>query len=127
MPATLAPSRTVVARCRQPSYIATPLSGITDALSGTDTQVVFDNGTDIGGAAAAAAADYAVVFVGTLSHEVATGASLSLDDGCDPSSPETDNIGYQCRATMRSRMRSSRPSPRQTRRPLSSLLFRVQY
>jgi len=42
-------------------------------------------GTDLNAAAAlAASADYAIVFVATLSHEGGDRASLSLDDGCDP-------------------------------------------
>jgi beta-glucosidase len=44
-------------------------------------------------AALAAEADYAIVFVGTLSHEGGDRASLSLDDGCTPSG---GNIGSQC-------------------------------
>jgi beta-glucosidase len=75
------------------SYIATPLTGIT-AAAGAHAKVTFNDGTDISAAAAAAAAaDYAVVFVGTLSHEGGDRASLSLDDGCDPSG---GNIGKQC-------------------------------
>jgi len=52
-----------------PSHIVTPLEGITSAM-GPGAKISSNNGTDIAAAAAlAASADYAVVFVGTLSHE----------------------------------------------------------
>jgi beta-glucosidase len=64
------------------SYIATPFDGI-NAAAGSGATVTFNNGTDLVAAAAAAKdADYAVVFVATLSHEGGDRASLSLDDGC---------------------------------------------
>ncbi len=63
-----------------PSYISTPLAAAHHA--GID--VTYHDGINISSAAAAAAAaDYAVVFVGTLSHEGGDRASLSLNDGCD--------------------------------------------
>jgi beta-glucosidase len=66
-----------------PSFIVTPLAGIT-AAAGPEATIVFDNGTDIARASAVAAdADVAIVFVGTLSSEGSDRASLSLDDGCD--------------------------------------------
>jgi hypothetical protein len=65
-----------------PSYIVTPLDGIR-AAAGKGTTVTFDDGTNLDTAAkAAAAADVAVVFVATMSHEGADRVSLSLDDGC---------------------------------------------
>jgi beta-glucosidase len=64
-----------------PSYVATPLTGITNANVGG--KVTFHDGTDLAAAVAAAKdADVAVVFVATLSHEGGDRASLSLDDGC---------------------------------------------
>jgi len=66
-----------------PSYVSTPISGIM-AAAGTKAIVTGNDGTDIDAAAkAAASADYAIVFAGTLSHEGGDRASLSLDDGCD--------------------------------------------
>jgi len=62
-----------------PSYVVTPLEGITAVAS----KVSFDAGTDLDAAAKlAAAADYAIVFVGTVSSEGYDRVSLSLDDGC---------------------------------------------
>lgn len=67
-----------------PSYVVSPLEGIT-AAAGAGAEVQFLNGTDLAMAATlAASADYALVFVGTLSHEGGDRPSLSLDDGCDP-------------------------------------------
>mmetsp|Transcript_9552 Transcript_9552/g.18119 ORF Transcript_9552/g.18119 Transcript_9552/m.18119 type:complete len:717 (+) Transcript_9552:36-2186(+) len=69
-----------------PSYVAKPVDAITSA-AGKDAFVSYDDGTDLDSAAKiAAASDYAIVFVGTLSHEGGDRASLSLDDGCDTSS-----------------------------------------
>lgn len=69
-----------------PSYIAKPIEGVKAA---SRAKVTFDAGADPAAAAAAAkAADVAVVFAGTLSHEGGDRASLSLDDGC--------NDGTQC-------------------------------
>lgn len=66
----------------QPSYIADPLSGISNT-AGAGASVVFKDGADLDAAeAAAGAADYAIVFVATLSGEGADRDSLSLDDGC---------------------------------------------
>jgi len=65
-----------------PSFIASPLFGISSA-AGSAANVVFSNGTDINAAAAMAlSAEYAIVFAGTLSTEGSDRASLSLDDGC---------------------------------------------
>jgi hypothetical protein len=76
------------------SFTSNPLDGIKQQ-AGDGAVVTFNDGTDIdAAAAAAAAADYAIVFVGTLSHEGGDRASLSLDDGCDPT---MRNIGTQCR------------------------------
>jgi beta-glucosidase len=66
-----------------PSYVARPLDGII-AESGPAAKVTFNDGTDVKAAVEAAkAADVAVVFVATLSHEGGDRKSLSLDDGCD--------------------------------------------
>ena len=76
-----------------PSYISTPLAGIT-AAAGPDATITFDDGTNLNTAsAAAAAADVAIVFVGTLSHEGGDRTSLSLDDGCDVSKSEPQCTG----------------------------------
>jgi beta-glucosidase len=76
-----------------PSYIVTPLEGI-QAAAGAGAKVVFDDGTTLSTAVAAAkAADYALVFVGTMSHEGADRDSLSLDDGCVVGAK---NGGTQC-------------------------------
>jgi len=64
-----------------PSYLVSPREGITMAAGG---EVSYADGTDLTHAAAlAAAADIAVVFVGTSAHEGADRPSLSLDDGCE--------------------------------------------
>lgn len=74
-----------------PSIVATPLEGIS-AAAGKDAEVTFDDGTDLDSATKlAASADYAIVFVATLSAEGSDRNSLSLDDGCMP-----DKYG-QCR------------------------------
>ena len=63
-----------------PSWTITPLAGLS-AAGGAGT-VSYDDGTDTTKAAAAAkAADVAVVFVGSLSSEGSDRKSLSLDDG----------------------------------------------
>jgi beta-glucosidase len=63
------------------SFTATPLAGVKAATSG---KVTFADGTDLAAASALAhAADVAIIFVGTLSHEGGDRLSLSLDDGCD--------------------------------------------
>ena len=65
-----------------PSYVVTPFAGIT-AVEGVG-QVSYTDGTNLTLAAELAeSADYAIVFVGTLSAEGADRASLSLDDGCN--------------------------------------------
>jgi len=67
-----------------PSFIVNPLAGITEADS--SATITFNDGTNVSAAAAmAAAADYAIVFVGTLSSEGSDRQSLSLDDGCSSS------------------------------------------
>ena len=64
-----------------PSYISKPLDGIKAAAPGA--KISFDAGADLKAAAkVAAAADVAIVFAGTLSHEGGDRDSLSLDDGC---------------------------------------------
>jgi len=64
-----------------PSYIVKPLDGIKAAAP--SAKVTFDAGDDVAAAVAAAkAAEVAVVFAGTLSHEGGDRASLSIDDGC---------------------------------------------
>jgi beta-glucosidase len=63
-----------------PSWTITPLAGISAAAG--KGMVTYDPGTDATKAAAAAkAADVAVVFVGSLSSEGSDRKSLSLDDG----------------------------------------------
>lgn len=65
-----------------PSFTATPLYGIR-AAAGRGSTVVFNDGTNISEAASIAKqAEYAIVFVGTISSEGHDRASLSLDDGC---------------------------------------------
>ena len=65
-----------------PSYIVKPLEGLKAAAPSASISYV--SGADPAAAAtAAAAADVAIVFAGTLSHEGGDRASLSLDDGCD--------------------------------------------
>lgn len=59
------------------------------------SEVTFNDGTDMNAAITAAeGSDYAIVFVGTLSHEGGDRASLSLDDGCDP---KIDPNSNQCK------------------------------
>jgi len=73
-----------------PSYVVRPV----DAIQGhvPSDKVTYDNGTDLAAAVSlAAGADYAIVFVGTLSHEGGDRDSLSLDDGC-----ETNKDSQQC-------------------------------
>ncbi len=66
-----------------PSYVVSPLEGITQAMSGQGS-LVFNDGVDIAAAAQLAAkSEVAVVFAGTLSSEGSDRTSLSLDDGCD--------------------------------------------
>ena len=63
-----------------PSWTVTPLAGISAAAG--KGKVTYDDGTDATKSAAAAkAADVAVVFVGALSSEGSDRKSLSLDDG----------------------------------------------
>jgi beta-glucosidase len=63
-----------------PSFISTPLAGISSAVKGQG--ITYNDGKDTTAAATAAkAADIAIVFVATLSHEGGDRASLSLDDG----------------------------------------------
>ena len=72
------------------SYIVSPRDGI--GLANTGGKVSSNNGTDLAKAAAVAAkADYAIVFVGTLSHEGYDRESLSLDDGCEKDPKHPDN------------------------------------
>ena len=76
-----------------PSYVARPLDGVTLA-AGADATVTYNDGTDLDAAAALAAdSDYAIVFVGTLSHEGKDRDSLSLDDGCRIDKGENQCIG----------------------------------
>lgn len=74
-----------------PSFVVAPLQGIS-AAAGRHAEVTFNDGTDLDSATElAASADYAIVFVATLSSEGSDRDSLSLDDGCTP-----DKYG-QCR------------------------------
>jgi len=53
------------------------------AAAGSSAEVFFNDGTNLTAACElASSADYAIVFVGTLSSEGGDRASLSLDDGC---------------------------------------------
>jgi beta-glucosidase len=73
------------------SFISTPFDGIS-AQAGSGAIISFSNGTDLDEATSIAkAADYAVVFVGTVSSEGSDRKSLSLDDGCNVHSGE-----HQC-------------------------------
>ena len=75
------------------SYTVKPIDGIQSA-AGEEATVTYNNGTDLNTASLLAkAADVAIVFVGTLSHEGGDRASLSLDDGCDPN---IDPHSHQC-------------------------------
>lgn len=75
-----------------PSYVARPVDAI-QHVAGNKASVSYNDGTDMSAAVdAAAAADYAIVFVGTLSHEGGDRESLSLDDGC-----QTDSHSNQCK------------------------------
>jgi len=79
-----------------PSFVSTPLQGVT-AAAGAKAKIVVNNGTDIASAAAdAAAADYVIVFAGTLSGEGGDRASLSLDDGCNEANAPEPTLGKQC-------------------------------
>lgn len=63
-----------------PSFTATPLSSMKSAYQGGS--ITYLDGTDVAACAAAAkAADVAIVFAGTLSGEGSDRQSLSLDDG----------------------------------------------
>jgi len=64
------------------SFVSTPFDGIS-AQAGQGATITFSNGTDLDEATSIAkAADYAVVFVGTVSSEGSDRKSLSLNDGC---------------------------------------------
>lgn len=66
-----------------PSKLVTPLTGIRAAV-GPGGRVDYADGKDVAAAAALAKqADFAVVFVGTISSEGKDRVSLSLDDGCE--------------------------------------------
>ena len=62
------------------------------------TAATYSDGTDLGEAVGMAkAADVAVVFVATLSHEGGDRTSLSLDDGCEPDTrPGHTGVGHPC-------------------------------
>lgn len=75
------------------SFISTPFDGIV-AQAGSGATVTFSNGTDLNEAVGLAkAADYAIVFVGTVSSEGSDRKSLSLDDGCNVGARETQCQG----------------------------------
>jgi hypothetical protein len=78
-----------------PSSIVTPLQGI-NAVS--KTPATYSDGTDLAEAVGMAkAADVAIVFVATLSHEGGDRTSLSLDDGCEPDTrPGHTGVGHPC-------------------------------
>lgn len=74
-----------------PSWTITPLAGISAAAG--KGKVTYDPGNDTASAAAAAkAADVAVVFVGSLSSEGSDRKSLSLDDGSVSAIKEQDAL-----------------------------------
>jgi len=77
-----------------PSYVTSPLQGI-QLAAGATAKVLYNDGSNISDAVAlASSADYAIVFVGTLSSEGTDRASLSLDDGCEV-------MGNQCKGNAR--------------------------
>lgn len=78
-----------------PSSIVTPLQGINAVVK---TPAVYSDGTDLAEAVGMAkAADVAIVFVATLSHEGGDRTSLSLDDGCEPDTrPGHTGVGHPC-------------------------------
>ena len=78
-----------------PSSVVSPLQGVNAVLSSPAT---YSDGTDLEEAVGmAAAADVAIVFVATLSHEGGDRASLSLDDGCTPDTrPGHTGVGHPC-------------------------------
>lgn len=77
-----------------PSYIVSPMTGI--QAQAPNAKITFNDGTDLNAAAKAAAeADVAIVFVGTLSHEGGDRDSLSLDDGCTDTAQCTGNANNQ--------------------------------
>lgn len=68
----------------EPSFVSTPLQGITDAAKALGSQVTFDDGScALRAAALAKTSDVVLVFVGTLSAEGSDRGSLSLDVGVD--------------------------------------------
>jgi beta-glucosidase len=67
----------------EPSRVVTPLQGALHKVS-SGSSITYNDGKDIGAAAAAAkAADVAVVFAGTTSSEGYDRANLNLDDNLD--------------------------------------------
>ena len=80
-----------------PSSIVSPLEGI-NAVIKSNSEASYSDGTDLGEAVGMAkAADVAVVFVATLSHEGGDRTSLSLDDGCEPDTrPGRQGVGKPC-------------------------------
>ena len=78
-----------------PSSIVSPLEGMNEVLS---TAATYSDGTDLEEAVSMAkAADVAVVFVATLSHEGGDRGSLSLDVGCVPDTrPGRQGVGTPC-------------------------------
>lgn len=68
----------------EPSFVSTPLQGISQAAKALGSTVVFDDGLCTEKAAAIAQqSDVTVVFLGTLSSEGSDRGSLSLDVGID--------------------------------------------
>ena len=68
----------------EPSFVSTPLQGISKAAKAAGSTVVFDDGSCPKKAASLAAeSDVTIVFVGTVSSEGHDRESLSLDTGVD--------------------------------------------
>ena len=66
----------------EPSFVSTPLQGITDAAKVLGSEVIFDDGScAVRAAVLAKMCDVTLVFVGTLSAEGHDRSSLSLDEG----------------------------------------------
>ena len=67
-----------------PAYVITPAQGLANALAGTNTEVIYNSGTDLSDAAALAQrCSAAVVVVATTSSEGSDRKDLSLGDNQD--------------------------------------------
>ena len=115
-----------------PSSIVTPLEGINAVAH---TPATYSDGTDLGEAVGMAkAADVAIVFVATLSHEGGDRTSLSLDDGCDPDTrPGHTGVGHPCEGNnhnqnaMVSAIAKANPNTVVSQKTCKSVLVRVSH